>query len=151
LFPVLDADLKLFPAGGCTLLVLSAAFRLPVNWFHDAPDNLVPRQVATTMVSALLHKVARQLCPETGHRSACYLPHHLARMVAAAREISFDGIPSRDLPLPGPRPELPAAGGGPQVTSDFRPAVRGSWPAGRLLPAAVAPLSCGPCRWAHAR
>jgi hypothetical protein len=63
LLPVLDADIVLLPAGECTRLTVSGSYCPPVEWFGATADKSVIREVAAATFTALLHKIATQLCP----------------------------------------------------------------------------------------
>jgi len=64
LLPVLDADIVLIPDGGCTRLAVSGSYRPPVQWFGAAAGHPVTGQVAAATFTALLHKIATQVCLE---------------------------------------------------------------------------------------
>jgi hypothetical protein len=65
LFPVLDADLALSPAGpAVTRLALAGIYRLPFGRLGAEADRLVVRRVADATVCALLAGIADSLsCP----------------------------------------------------------------------------------------
>ena len=59
LFPVLDADISLSPAGeGLTRLALTGSYRHPLGRIGAALDKTILNQVAAATISALLHDVA---------------------------------------------------------------------------------------------
>lgn len=61
LFPVLDADITLMPAGEQTKLVLAGSYRPPFGVFGATLDKLVLRHVAQATMSSLLRKLAGEL------------------------------------------------------------------------------------------
>jgi hypothetical protein len=70
LFPVLDADLTMTPAGaGQTLMTLNGAYRPPLADIGAGLDRVVLHRVATTTIRSLLTRVAEALAspgPATG-------------------------------------------------------------------------------------
>jgi hypothetical protein len=70
LFPVLDADIGLAPAGEQkTRLALVGSYRPPLGRFGAGLDRVLLNQVATSTVSALLKEVAQALvCPAPQRR-----------------------------------------------------------------------------------
>jgi hypothetical protein len=62
LFPVLDADLTITPAGaGQTLITLNGAYRPPLAWIGAGLDRAVLRRVAAATIRALLTRIADAL------------------------------------------------------------------------------------------
>ena len=87
LAPVLDADIKLTPAGAdASLLAVSAICRPPLGGLAANLDQAIVRQCATAMIQALTHHIA----------AAVTHP-------AAAPGARHDGIP----PEAWPEPETP--------------------------------------------
>jgi hypothetical protein len=65
LFPVLDADLRLAPAGdGLTLLTLAGAYRPPMGSFGEFVDRTALHRVAAATIRNFLSRVATSI---TGH------------------------------------------------------------------------------------
>ena len=58
LFPVLDADLSLVPAGGQALMRLHGAYRPPLAGIGAAADRIVLHRAASATVRSLLDRVA---------------------------------------------------------------------------------------------
>jgi len=87
LFPVLDADITLTPAGQrSTTLTLTGAYRPPPG---AALDRTVMHQVATATIPAFLHRIAQAI----------------ARPARAAGPQTAAAGP--DLPPPPPEPDTP--------------------------------------------
>ena len=64
LFPALDADISLTPAGAHrTRLALAGVYRPPLGRFGAGLDRVILNQVATATIRALLQKVSRMLLP----------------------------------------------------------------------------------------
>jgi hypothetical protein len=61
LFPVLDADLTLTPAGAGTMLTLAGAYRPPLGPLGQTLDRAVLNRVAATTIRNFLLEVAAQL------------------------------------------------------------------------------------------
>jgi hypothetical protein len=62
LFPVLDADITMHPAGGNTsLLTLAGAYRPPLGALGEALDRAVLRRVAAATVRNFLSRVAAEI------------------------------------------------------------------------------------------
>jgi hypothetical protein len=61
LFPVLDADLTLTPAGVGAMLTLAGAYRPPLGPLDQAPDRAILNRVAATTIRNFLLEVAAQL------------------------------------------------------------------------------------------
>jgi hypothetical protein len=61
LFPVLDADITLLPAGEQTKLVLAGSYRPPLGVFGATLDKIGLHHVAQATMSALLRKLASEL------------------------------------------------------------------------------------------
>lgn len=72
MFPVLDADLTVMPAGeGQTLLRLDGAYRPPLGLIGAGLDRIVLRRVATATIRSLLTRIAEALAsprPQPGPR-----------------------------------------------------------------------------------
>jgi hypothetical protein len=85
LFPVLDANLSLSPAGDqATRLALSGAYRPPLGRIGAALDNAILNRVAAATIHALLHSIAGSLTsPATAGQS-------------------IENTSPRWLPVPGP-------------------------------------------------
>lgn len=65
LFPVLDADIKLAPAGEqVTLLTMAGSYRPPLGAFGQAIDRVILHRVATATIRSFVARVAAQI---TGH------------------------------------------------------------------------------------
>ncbi len=73
LFPVLDADITLMPAGEhTTRLALAGSYRPPLGRLGAGLDRVILNQVATATIRALLHEVADALAnprPAAEHRT----------------------------------------------------------------------------------
>lgn len=64
LFPVLDADINLTPAGAkATRLALAGTYRPPLDGLGATLDKVILHRVATATVRALLERVAGALVP----------------------------------------------------------------------------------------
>jgi hypothetical protein len=64
LFPVLDADITLTPAGeSATRLTLAGAYRAPLGALGAALDRAILHRVATATVASLLRRTASALTP----------------------------------------------------------------------------------------
>jgi hypothetical protein len=61
LFPVLDADLTLTPAGASTMLTLAGAYRPPLGPLGQALDRAILNRVAVATIRNFLLEVAAQL------------------------------------------------------------------------------------------
>lgn len=61
LFPVLDADLTLTPAGAGAMLTLAGAYRPPLGPLGQAVDRAILNRVAVTTIRNFLLEVAAQL------------------------------------------------------------------------------------------
>ncbi len=72
LFPVLDADISLTPAGAeTTRLALAGTYRPPLDGVGATLDNVILHRVATATIRTLLERIATALtsaapAPETG-------------------------------------------------------------------------------------
>ena len=87
LVPVLDADIKLTPAGaGASLLAVSAVCRPPLGGLAASLDQAIVRQCATAMIQAFTHHMAAAVTHPV-----------------ASRGTGHDGIP----PEAWPEPETP--------------------------------------------
>jgi hypothetical protein len=75
LFPVLDADITLTPAGEhATRLALAGAYRAPLGPLGAGLDRAVLRHVAAATVGSLLRQVASALCPAEGEADTAGRP-----------------------------------------------------------------------------
>ena len=71
LFPVLDADLKLAPAGDQgTLLTMAGAYRPPLGSLGEALDRAVLSRVAAATIRSFLARVAVQITGQPEPASA---------------------------------------------------------------------------------
>jgi len=71
LFPVLDADVTLRPAGeSATRLTLAGAYRAPLGPLGAALDRALLQRVATATVASLLRRMAGALIPADGRAGA---------------------------------------------------------------------------------
>ena len=62
LFPVLDADIKLAPAGErLALLTIAGSYRPPLGSFGETLDRAILHRVATATISSFLAQVAAQI------------------------------------------------------------------------------------------
>jgi hypothetical protein len=62
LFPVLDADIRLAPAGErVALLTIAGSYRPPLGSFGEALDRAILHRVATATISSFLAQVAAQI------------------------------------------------------------------------------------------
>jgi len=64
LFPVLDADITLMPAGAQTRLVLAGSYRPPLDGIGATLDKIMLHHVATATISSLLRKLSQALAQE---------------------------------------------------------------------------------------
>lgn len=64
LFPVLDADLTLAPAGEGTVLRLAGAYRPPLGSLGQALDRAILHRVAEATIGTFLARVAAQLADQ---------------------------------------------------------------------------------------
>ena len=64
LFPVLDADLTLAPAGAGTMLTLAGAYRPPLGPLGQALDRAILHRVAVATIRNFLARVAAQLADQ---------------------------------------------------------------------------------------
>jgi hypothetical protein len=70
LFPVLDADLRLAPAGGnSTLLALEGAYRPPFGAIGAALDRVILHRVAAATIRNFLNQVAASITNQNGQAS----------------------------------------------------------------------------------
>ena len=75
LFPVLDADLKLAPAGDRgTLLTMAGVYRPPLGSLGVALDRAILRRVAGATIRAFLARVAAQITGPPGSVPGYALP-----------------------------------------------------------------------------
>jgi hypothetical protein len=83
LFPVLDADITLTPAGEfATRMTLAGAYRAPFGPLGDALDRAILHRVATATVGSLLCRMASALAPADGRAGTA--PGAPARRAPAA-------------------------------------------------------------------
>jgi hypothetical protein len=74
LFPVLDADVRLAPAGeGATLLAIAGSYRPPLGSLGDALDRAILHRVATATINSFLAQVAAQIGRHPGAAEAAAL------------------------------------------------------------------------------
>jgi len=77
LFPVLDADISLTPAGGqATRLALAGTYRPPMDGLGANLDRLILHRAATATIRSLLERVAATLAgpsPAAGHEESSTL------------------------------------------------------------------------------
>ncbi len=67
LFPALDADITLTPAGdGASLLTLDGAYRPPLAGIGTALDKVILHRVATSTVRSLLSQLAESIADHAG-------------------------------------------------------------------------------------
>ena len=67
LFPVLDADLRLAPAGEHgTLLTMAGAYRPPLGSLGQALDRAILRRVAAATIRSFVAQVAAQITGQPG-------------------------------------------------------------------------------------
>ena len=67
LFPVLDADIRLTPAGGdVTLLTMTGAYRPPLGSLGEALDRAILHRVAAATIRSFLTRVAAQITGQPG-------------------------------------------------------------------------------------
>jgi hypothetical protein len=64
LFPALDADLTLAPAGAGTMLTLAGAYRPPLGPLGQALDRAILHRVAIATIRDFLARVAAQLADQ---------------------------------------------------------------------------------------
>ena len=64
LFPVLDADITLMPAGAQTKLVLTESYRPPLDGIGATLDKIALHHLATATISSLLRQTAHALTRE---------------------------------------------------------------------------------------
>jgi hypothetical protein len=87
LFPVLDANISLAPAGEDTSrLVLTGAYRPPLSGVGAGLDRVLLHRAATATVRSLLRQIAESIAP-------------------AAENVSEPGVASSLRPQPGTDPE----------------------------------------------
>ncbi len=71
LAPVLDADIRLTPAGSeASLLAVLAVCRPPLDGLAAGLDQAIVRQYATAMIQALTHDIAAAVTPPAASPSA---------------------------------------------------------------------------------
>lgn len=61
LFPVLDADITLMPAGEQTRLALTGSYRPPLGGLGAALDKIMLHHIASATVSSFLRTIAHEL------------------------------------------------------------------------------------------
>jgi hypothetical protein len=72
LVPVLDADIKLTPAGAdASLLAVSAVCRPPLGGLAASLDQAIVRQCATAMIQAFTHHIAAAVTHPVGRGHQC--------------------------------------------------------------------------------
>ena len=72
LVPVLDADIKLTPAGAdASLLAVSAVSRPPLGGLAASLDHAIVRQCATAMIQAFTHHIAAAVTHPVGRGHQC--------------------------------------------------------------------------------
>jgi hypothetical protein len=65
LFPALDADIKLTPAGAeASLLTLDGAYRPPLGALGAALDTMILHRVATSTARSLLSQIAESIAEQ---------------------------------------------------------------------------------------
>jgi hypothetical protein len=64
LFPVLDADITLMPAGEQTKLALTGSYRPPLDGIGATLDKIALHHLATATISSLLRQIAHALTHE---------------------------------------------------------------------------------------
>ena len=64
LFPALDADLTLTPAGAGTMLTLAGSYRPPLGPLGQALDRVILHRVAVATIRDFLARVAAQLADQ---------------------------------------------------------------------------------------
>ena len=75
LFPVLDADISLSPAGEeATRLALVGAYRPPLDGVGATLDKVILNRVATATIATLLEHVATALASPPRHPDAARAP-----------------------------------------------------------------------------
>ncbi len=74
LFPVLDADLTLAPAGEGTMLTMAGSYRPPLGALGAVLDRAVLRRVAIATVRSFVAQVAAQLTGRLGSNGAGSAP-----------------------------------------------------------------------------
>jgi hypothetical protein len=73
LVPVLDADIKLTPAGAdASLLAVSAVCRPPLGGLAASLDQAIVRRSATAMIQAFTHHIAAAVTHSAASRGACH-------------------------------------------------------------------------------
>lgn len=71
LFPVLDADIRLAPAGKqVTVLTMTGSYRPPLGALGEAVDRAVLHRVATATIRGFLARVAEQITGQPGTAEA---------------------------------------------------------------------------------
>ncbi len=67
LFPVLDADLRLAPAGEHgTVLTMASAYRPPLGWLGETLDRAILHKIAAATIRSFLTQVAAQIEGQPG-------------------------------------------------------------------------------------
>ena len=80
LFPVLDADISLSPAGEeATRLALVGAYRPPLDGVGATLDKVILNRVATATIATLLEHVATALASPPRHPDAARAPRRACR------------------------------------------------------------------------
>jgi hypothetical protein len=74
LFPVLDADLRLAPDGGGTMLSMAGSYRPPLGPLGEALDRAILRRVATATIRSFVAQVAAQITGQPASNGAGSAP-----------------------------------------------------------------------------
>ena len=74
LFPVLDADLTLTPAGEGTILTMAGSYRPPLGAVGDVLDRAILRRVADATIRGFLTQVAAKITGRLGSNGAGSAP-----------------------------------------------------------------------------
>jgi hypothetical protein len=73
LVPVLDADIKLTPAGAdASMLAVLAVCRPPLGGLDASLDQAIVRECATAMIQAFTHHIAAAVTHPVASRGACH-------------------------------------------------------------------------------
>jgi hypothetical protein len=76
LFPVLDADIRLAPAGErVALLTIAGSYRPPLGSFGEALDRAILHRIATATISSFLAQVAAQIGGHPGGAAEATAPN----------------------------------------------------------------------------
>ena len=74
LFPVLDADLTLTPAGEGTILTMAGSYRPPLGAVGEVLDRAILRRVATATARGFVAQLAAQITGRLGSNGAGSAP-----------------------------------------------------------------------------